>query len=98
MEAKGTVRIGRRGTMVIPADMRRRYGLQEGTLAIVEGRPDGVLLRPATALPVEVYTSEEKAEFLLGNAVGPEDEQWAREEIRRMGLDPDAIRRGLTGR
>jgi len=54
-------------------------------------RQEGLFLRPATALPVEVYTPERKAEFLLNNAVTPEDYRWAVQEVRKMGLDPDSI-------
>lgn len=86
-----TGKIGKRGTYVIPADLRRRYGLEEGTLVIAEGKEDGVLIRPAVALPVETYTPERKAEFLLTNAVDPEAYQRAAEAVREMGLDPNEI-------
>ena len=49
------------------------------------------LIRPAMAVPVEIYTLERKAEFLLTNAVNQADYRWAREEVQKMGLDPDAI-------
>lgn len=88
---KETVQVGRRGTVVIPAALRRRYGLQEGTLIVAESRDDGILLRPAVAVPVEIYTPERIAEFLLSNAVDAEDYDDARAEVRKMGLDPDAI-------
>jgi len=84
-------KVGRRGTVVIPAALRHKYGLGEGTLLVVEEKPEGVLLRPAVTLPVELYTPERKAEFLLNNALTPEDYQWALEEVRKMGLDPEAI-------
>ncbi len=86
-----TGKIGKRGTYVIPADLRRRYGLEEGTLVIAEGKEDGVLIRPAVALPVETYTPERKAEFLLTNAVDAEDYARAIEAVREMGLDPKEI-------
>ena len=68
-----TMKVGKRGTVVIPSNLRRRYGLLEGTLLVAEARADGVLLRPATVLPVEVYTPERRAEFLLSNAVDEKD-------------------------
>ena len=40
---------------------------------------------------VEVYTPERKAEFLLSNAVDAADYAAAREEVRKLGLDPDSI-------
>ena len=86
-----TTKIGKRGTVVIPSDLRRRYGLSEGTLLVAEGRADGVLLRPATVLPIETYTPERRAEFLLSNAVDDDDYATAVGEVRAMGLDPEAM-------
>ncbi len=43
-------------------------------------------------MPLERYTPERRAEFLLSNAVGGEDYARAEEEeVRKMGLDPAAI-------
>lgn len=77
--------------MVIPARMRRRFGLEEGSLVIAEETEDGILIRPAIALSVEIYTPERKAEFLLSNALDQEEYQEALNEVRQMGLDPQAI-------
>lgn len=46
-----TNRIGKRGAWVVPANLRQRYGLEEGSLVIAEPRPDGILLKPAIASP-----------------------------------------------
>jgi AbrB family looped-hinge helix DNA binding protein len=73
-----TAKIGKRGTVVIPAAMRRHFGLKEGSLVIAEQREEGVLLRPALAIPIEVYTPKRRAEFLLSNATNLEDYQRAR--------------------
>ena len=66
-------KVGKRGAVVIPAPLRRRLGLDEGSLVIAEAREDGVLIRPAVAVPVEIYTPERRAEFLLSNAVDEKD-------------------------
>ena len=60
-------------------------------MVIAEEREDGILIRPAVVLSVEVYTPERKAEFLLSNAIDAEDYARAREEVRKLGLDPDSI-------
>ncbi len=86
-----TTKIGKRGTFVIPAAMRRRYGLEEGSTVIAEERPDGILIRPAVVLPVEMYTPERRAAFLLENAVDVRDYARARVAVESMDLDPDAI-------
>ena len=77
--------------MVIPAALRRRYGIEEGSLIIAEDREEGIPIRPAVAVRLESYTPERKAEFLLSNAVDKQDYARAEEEVRRMGLDPNTI-------
>jgi len=91
MKNLDTTKVGKRGTIVIPADLRRKYRLEEGSLVIAEARPEGVLLRPVVPLPIEIYTPERKAEFLLNNAITPQDYTWAVKEVQKMGLDPEII-------
>jgi AbrB family looped-hinge helix DNA binding protein len=85
-------RVGRRGTVVLPAKLRRRLGIEEGSFVVAEERAGGILIRPAAVLPVEIYTPERRAEFLLNNAVGARDYRRARAEVRRLGLNPDLIK------
>jgi AbrB family looped-hinge helix DNA binding protein len=70
------VKVGKRGTIIVPAKLRKRYGIEEETLVTAEARGDGVLIRPAVVLPVERYTPERKAEFLLSSRL-PEEEPWS---------------------
>jgi AbrB family looped-hinge helix DNA binding protein len=88
---QSTSRVGKRGTIVIPAALRRRFGIEEGSLVTAEDREEGILIRPAVAVPLESYTPERRAEFLLSNAVDAGDYARAQEEVRKMGLDPAAI-------
>lgn len=84
-------RVGKRGSVVIPAALRRRYGIKEGSFVVAEPREGGVLIRPALVLPIEIYTPERKAQFLLSNAVDATDYAAAAAEVRAMGLDPESI-------
>ena len=86
-----TTKVGKRGTVVIPVGMRRKYGFEEGSLIVAEPRAEGVLLRPVVTLPLEIYTPERKAEFLLNNVITPEDYEWAVKEVRKLGIDPETI-------
>ena len=76
---------------MVPAVIRRRCGLEEGALVIIEARDEGILVRPAIAVPLENYTVRRQAEFLLSNAVDDEDYARAIEEVRKLGLDPTMI-------
>ncbi len=60
-----TSKVGKRGTLVIPAKLRNRFGLKEGSLVIAEETPEGILLRPAIAMPTQVFTQEQVEELLL---------------------------------
>ncbi len=84
-------RIGKRGTFVIPANLRRRFGLSEGATVIAEETEEGILIRPAVTIPIESYSQERRAEFLLSNAVDGADYARAREAVEAMGIDPDSI-------
>ena len=86
-----TSKVGKRGTVVVPARLRRKFGIEEGRLVVAEERPDGILIRPAVALPIEIYTPERRAELLLSNAVDAEDYRAALAEVKRMGLEPASI-------
>lgn len=85
------VKVGKRGTVIVPAKLRKQFGIEEGSVVTAEALEDGVLLRPAVVLPVERYAPERKAEFLLSTATNKKDYERARKEVRRLGLDPDKI-------
>src|ERR1700676_2250101 len=85
-------KVGRRGTVVLPAKLRRRLGIEEGSFVVAEERENGILIRPAKVVPIEIYTPERRAEFLLNNAVDAADYRRARAEVKRIGLDPDRIK------
>ena len=86
-----TSKVGKRGVFTIPATMRKHFGLADGSLVIAEEREDGILLRPAIATAVELYSDQRAAEFLLSNATDAEDYEAARQDVLAMGLDPDRI-------
>jgi bifunctional DNA-binding transcriptional regulator/antitoxin component of YhaV-PrlF toxin-antitoxin module len=92
-----STRVGKRGTIVLPAKLRRRYGFEEGTMIVAEESPYGVLLRPAAVVPLEIYTPERKAEFLLSNATDAGDYKRAQAAVREMGLKPSKIRHKKPG-
>lgn len=90
-EAMEAAKVGKRGAIVVPARLRRRFGIEEGTMVTAEERDDGILIRPAVVVPVERYTPERKAEFLLSTATSAADYRRAQKEVRKLGLDPDRI-------
>lgn len=45
----------------------------------------------ADRMLLEEYSAERKAEFLLSNAVDEHDYAWAVREVRKLGIDPEAV-------
>lgn len=60
---KATVTVTARGVVTLPAKLRRALGLSADDQLIAETTPEGLLLRPAVTLPVEVYTPQREREF-----------------------------------
>lgn len=60
---KATVTITSRGVVTLPARLRRALGLQPDDQLLAETTPEGILLRPAVTLPVELYTEDRVREF-----------------------------------
>jgi AbrB family looped-hinge helix DNA binding protein len=60
---RATVTVTSRGVVTLPAKLRKALGLRADDQLIAETTPDGLLLRPAVTLPVEVYTEERIREF-----------------------------------
>jgi AbrB family looped-hinge helix DNA binding protein len=60
---KTTVTMTSRGVVTLPAKLRRTLGLKADDLLIAETTPEGLLLRPAVTLPVEIYSEKRVREF-----------------------------------
>ena len=60
---KTTLTVTARGVVTLPAKLRRELGIKADDQVIAEATPEGILLRPAVTLPVEVYDPKRIAEF-----------------------------------
>ena len=60
---KATLTVSSRGVVTLPTKLRRAMGLKPDDQLIAETTPEGLLLRPAVTLPVEIYTEERIREF-----------------------------------
>jgi AbrB family looped-hinge helix DNA binding protein len=60
---KATLTVTSRGVVTLPARLRAALGLKADDQLIAETTPEGLLLRPAVTLPVEIYSAERVREF-----------------------------------
>jgi len=57
-----------RGGITLPSKLREALGLAADDQLIAEMTPDGLLLRPAVTLPIELYSAERLREFEAAEA------------------------------
>jgi antitoxin PrlF len=60
---QATLTINSRGVVTLPAKLRQAMGLKPDDQLIAETTPEGLLLRPAVTLPLEMYSAARLQEF-----------------------------------
>jgi AbrB family looped-hinge helix DNA binding protein len=65
---KAMLTINGRGVVTLPAKLRHALGLKADDQLLAETTPEGLLLRPAVVLPVEIYSLGREREFDEGEA------------------------------
>lgn len=53
---KQTLIVSNRGQLTLPANLRKRFGIRDGGVIILEERDNELVLKPAMVLEVEMYT------------------------------------------
>jgi AbrB family looped-hinge helix DNA binding protein len=89
--ASTTIRMGKRGTLVLPAKLRKQFGLTDGSLLATEVKDGEIRIRPAYLYEPEVWPDEERAYFILINSVTKEEYDSGLPEVLAMGIDPAKI-------
>jgi AbrB family looped-hinge helix DNA binding protein len=65
---KTMLKVTARGVVTLPAAVRRALGIGADDQLIAEITSEGLLLRPAVTLPIEMYSDERIREFDRGEA------------------------------
>jgi antitoxin PrlF len=60
---KSILTVTSRGVVTLPIGLRRALGIKADDTLIAETTPEGLLLRPAVTLPVELYSDKRIKEF-----------------------------------
>ena len=58
-----TMELGPKGGITLPKKMRDKFNLRDRSLISLEETPEGILIRPAVAFPIEMYSQERMQEF-----------------------------------
>ena len=63
-----TVKLSARGTLTLPKRLRDKFAMTGEAMVILEDAGEGILVRPAEVVPVEIYDDARLAEFAEGEA------------------------------
>jgi bifunctional DNA-binding transcriptional regulator/antitoxin component of YhaV-PrlF toxin-antitoxin module len=87
-----TIKMGKRGTLVLPVKLRKQFGLEDGSLIVTEAKEGEIRLRPAFMIEPPVWSPEETAYYILINSMTMEE--WDRNlvQVLEMGVDPGKIK------
>ena len=88
-----SVRFTVKGQVVIPAWVRREFHIENGTRAIVQSTPDGILLKPVTKHAIA------RLRGILKRKPGgkPFTEEWAEYKAEEKGLEEAKYERNTRG-
>lgn len=83
-----------KGQIVIPAWLRRQFHIEDGTKAMVEATPDGILLKPVTAVTIR------RLRGILKRKPGekPPAEEWAEHKREEIELEEAKYARSTGSR
>jgi AbrB family looped-hinge helix DNA binding protein len=86
--ATTTIKMGKRGTIVLPVKLRKQFGLQDGSLLVTEAKDGEIRIRPAFIYEPEVWSPQRKAYLMLINAMTQEEFDEVSALLREEGIDP----------
>ena len=86
-----TIKMGKRGTIVLPAKLRKQFGLQDGSLLVTEAKDGEIRIRPAFLYEPEVWTPRRKAYLTLINTMTKEEYDRVAALLREEGIDPTDV-------
>jgi AbrB family looped-hinge helix DNA binding protein len=89
--ATTTIKMGKRGTLVLPAKLRKQFGLEDGSLLTTEVKDGEIRIRPAYVYEPEVWSDETTAYFILINSMTKEEWDENLPGVLAMGVDPTKI-------
>ena len=86
-----SIKMGKRGSVVIPAKLRKQFGLEDGSLLVTEAANGEIRLRPAMVYEPEVWSPERTAYFMLINSMTKEEWDRMIPDVIALGVDPTKL-------
>lgn len=80
-----TLIVSSRGQITLPAAIRKRIGIKEGSAVIVEDRGNELVLKPAAVFEVEMYSDKEVAEWAAADQLTKKGKEIIRRKVKKSG-------------
>ncbi len=83
-----------KGQVVIPVWLRRQFGIEDGTKAVVQATPEGILLKPVTSVTIQ------RLRGILKRKPGdrPFAQEWAEHKAEENALEEAKYARSTGSR
>jgi len=93
-EKADTVWFTTKGQVVIPLRLRKQFHIEDGTKAVVQATPEGILLKPVTSVTIR------RLRGILKRKPGdkPFDEEWAEHKREEKELEEAKYARSTGSR
>jgi AbrB family looped-hinge helix DNA binding protein len=89
--ATTTIKMGKRGTIVLPAKLRKQFGLEDGSLLVTEAKDGEIRIRPAFLYEPPVWSPEETAYYILINSMTKDEWDENLPYVLELGVDPAKV-------
>ncbi len=73
--------VSNRGQITLPAALRKRTGIQPGSIIIIEEQNGGLMLRPAAVFEVESYSDADIARWNREDQLAPHEKTAILEQV-----------------
>ncbi len=77
---KTNIVMSSRGQITLPSEIRKKYGMNEGSVLVAEDRNGEIVLKPAAVYEIDYYTDEQIKEWVVADSYKSDKE---REDIRK---------------
>lgn len=78
-----TLKVSSRGQITLPASIRKRVGIQEGSAVVIEDRGNEVVLKPAAIFEIEIYSDKQIAEWEAADRMSADEKAVILKKLKR---------------
>ncbi|MBF0559425.1 MAG: AbrB/MazE/SpoVT family DNA-binding domain-containing protein [Nitrospirae bacterium] len=79
---KETLIVSSRGQVTLPALLRKRVGIREGSAVIIEDRGNELVLKPAVVLEIDMYSDRQISEWDAADRLKTDEKRAVLKKVR----------------